>query len=493
MSMQSMELQKCNFVSVLCLGIMDIILVLCYLIEVIKGDRTIAYYVAFCFLALFPLILCIVAYRRDSSTNSIKYILPIGFLVFYFYVIFTTTSPVAYVYAFMLGAILVCYSNIKLSNMYTIAVSIGNVALVAYKALSHQITAQELPTLEIQVASVFLFSGYIYLSTSTLKKNNDARLAEIEQEKGRQMEMTERILAVSERMTNDINGMVKQVASLEEIASANVIAMQEVSSGNNEAADSVQMQMTKTEEIKQSIEQVSKASEGIVNNVKNTKVQFDSSQTNIDRLIEHVNISNEANANVSNELKELNAYTNQMQSIIELINNITSQTSLLSLNASIEAARAGEAGRGFAVVASEISNLAVQTQDATVDITALINNISNELKQVVGVIEEMIENANDQNEAAHNTAQSFGEIVKQTEQIYVQAEGMSAMVRDLNKANEEIMRGIETISAVTEEVAGHSQETYDSSSKNQTIVEELSTAMDGLSASARELVSMDNR
>lgn len=492
MGMQSLETQKCNFVSILCLGIMDVLLVCCYLIEVIKGDRTILYYLVFCILALLPLFLCILAYKRDKATDSIKYILPIGFLVFYFYVIFTTTSPVAYVYAFMIGIILVSYSNIKLSNMYTITVCVGNVLLVAYKGLSHQITAEQLPTLEIQVASAFLFAGYIYLSTSTLKKNNDARLNEIEMEKSRQAEMTNRILAVSERMTSDIDGMVKQVTSLEEIASANVIAMEEVSSGNNEAADSVQMQMVKTEEIKESIGQVSNASEGILSNVKNTKSQIESSQMNIDRLIEHVNISNEANANVSNELKELNAYTNQMQSIIELIDGITSQTSLLSLNASIEAARAGEAGRGFAVVASEISNLAVQTQEATVDITTLINNISNELKQVVGVIEEMIENANEQNEAAHGAAKSFSEIVKQTEQIYQQAESMSAMVQHLTKANDEIARGIETISAVTEEVAGHSQETYNSSSKNRTIVGELSTAMDGLSASAKELISVDN-
>ena len=492
MSMQSLETQKCNFVSTLCLSIMDITLILCYLIEVIKGARTIWYYAVFCFLALAPLVLCIGAYKKDKTTNSIKYILPISFLVFYCYIIFTTTSSVAYVYAFMLGVILVCYGDIKISNIYTIAVCVSNIALVIYKATSHQIAKGDAASLEIQVGSVLLFAVFIYLSTNTLNKNNATRIEEVEMEKSRQAEMTNRILAVSERMTSDIDGMVKQVSSLEEIASANVIAMEEVSSGNNEAADSVQMQMVKTEEIKESIQQVSKASEGILSNVKNTKSQFESSQMNIDRLIEHVNISNEANANVSKELKELNAYTNQMQSIIELIDGITSQTSLLSLNASIEAARAGEAGRGFAVVASEISNLAVQTQEATVDITTLINNISNELKQVVGVIEEMIENANEQNEAAHGTAKSFGEIVKQTEQIYQQAESMSAMVQDLTKANDEIARGIETISAVTEEVAGHSQETYDSSSKNQTIVGELSVAMDGLSASAKELMAVDN-
>ena len=76
------------------------------------------------------------------------------------------------------------------------------------------------------------------------------------------------------------------------------------------------------------------------------------------------------------ELNKLNEYTGMMQSIIDVINNITTQTSLLALNASIEAARAGEAGRGFSVVAGEISNLANQTTSATENITELINNVS---------------------------------------------------------------------------------------------------------------------
>lgn len=78
----------------------------------------------------------------------------------------------------------------------------------------------------------------------------------------------------------------------------------------------------------------------------------------------------------------------EMNSIVELISGITSQTSLLSLNASIEAARAGEAGKGFAVVATEISGMATQTQDATEQITALINNVSGAISEVVEVIHQ---------------------------------------------------------------------------------------------------------
>jgi methyl-accepting chemotaxis protein len=266
--------------------------------------------------------------------------------------------------------------------------------------------------------------------------------------------------------------------------------MEEVAQGTNETAGSIQIQLQKTGEIQVAINKVETAFQSIADNIDETQSELESSKTNIDQLIEHVNISNEANANVSKELAELNTYTNQMQSIIELINGITTQTSLLSLNASIEAARAGEAGRGFAVVASEISNLATQTQEATVNITTLISNISSELSQVISVIEEMIENAQEQNSAASNTANSFAEIANRTNQIAQQVEQTSHLVSDLTEANDVITKGIETISAATEEVTAHSNETFQSSSENSAITSEVGSIIEELNQMAQNLMSM---
>ena len=116
----------------------------------------------------------------------------------------------------------------------------------------------------------------------------------------------------------------------------------------------------------------------------------------MDTLVGEVEVSVRNSANAADKLETLNQYISEMNTIVELINGVTSQTSLLALNASIEAARAGEAGKGFAVVASEISELATQTKSATTNITQLIGNVSGSITEVVTVIREMIDGINDE-------------------------------------------------------------------------------------------------
>ena len=203
-------------------------------------------------------------------------------------------------------------------------------------------------------------------------------------------------------------------------------------------------------------------------------------------------LSNQSNQNVSDEINKLSQYAEKMQSIIELINGITSQTSLLALNASIEAARAGEAGKGFAVVASEISTLATQTEEATVNITELIGNVSTELSNMVEVIGDMLRNANEQNLVANKTAHSFEEIAIKAEMVYREAGKLSEYVTGLSEANEHVIRGIETISAATEEVTAHSCETLETSERNSSIAGEVEEIVETLSQLASELTAVES-
>lgn len=484
------DMRRCNGAALFAYGLMNAILVICYLLEVIKKSRTISYFLVFSLLALVPFCICLFSYRKDYETLTIKRFMPIGFWVFYTFIIFTTISPVAYVYAIVLGTVLICYNDTKLLTKFTGAILLSNIGQVIYAGVTHQIASEDLPNIEIRIGSLILFTLYSIASSRVMEANTKARLQAIEKEKEHASNLMEHILQASQQITSNIGVVSEKMELLATATNKTLISMEEVAQGTNETSDSIQIQLEKTGQIQNTIQKVEDAFHSITSNIDETQNELISSRENIKQLIEHVNISNKANENVSHELEELSTYTDQMQSIIELINGITTQTSLLSLNASIEAARAGEAGRGFAVVASEISNLATQTQQATVDITSLISNISSELSQVIAVIEQMIQNAEEQNVAANNTAKSFTEITNRTNQVATQAGQLNQLVKELTDANSVIAQGIATISAATEEVTAHSNETFETTSENSEITGEVGSIIEELNQMAQKLMSI---
>lgn len=485
------DIKRSNISILLGYGLMNVILVICYLLEVLKGSRTISYYIIFCILALLPFLVTVAEYKHNPESEKIKIMLPIGFGIFYCFIIFTTFSPVAYVYSLLIAALLICYGSPRLSALYMSATFLANIVQIVYGFFTNHYTSNDLPNIEIRIASYLLFSLYLIVSANNINTSNDKKLKTMEQDKEQISNMMNQLMAASKQLATSIGIVSEKMNILEASTNHTMASMQEVTQGTTDTAESIQLQLEKTNQIQNTIEQVKNRSSVMTEALEDTRAELNSSRENIDTLIDRTKISNDANENVSKELEELNTYTIQMHSIIELIDNITTQTSLLALNASIEAARAGEAGRGFSVVASEISNLATQTQDATVDITTLIENISKELEEVIRVIAQMIENAKEQNKAASNTAKSFSAIADKTTMVYEEAAQMKSIVAELTNANNIIASGIETISAATEEVTAHSNETYEITSENTKTTAEISRIIEELDQMTKDLTTLN--
>ena len=480
-----------NRISLACYTVLVTILMACYLLEVIKGARTIFYYIVFSVLALVPVIATHVMYYRNKERKIIRYSIAAGFGVFYLFVIFTTVSPIAYVYAIVLLPVLVAYSDIKLMSLFSILVGLGNIVYVIYSGMTGQIRASDVANVEIRVASVILFSIFAIVATRVLQKNNEKQLDTIREEKDRTARLMEELVVASKNMTHNIQLVSDKMEVLEHSANETMISMKEVTQGTTGTATAIQLQMEKTSEIQSAIESVTQFSEQMDVNLECTKQELVQAQNEIDHLIQCVNISNEENGRVSSELKELHVYTEQMNSITQMIGEITTQTSLLSLNASIEAARAGEAGKGFAVVASEISTLATQTQDATEKISELIENISAKIAKVVKLVEVMITNSNSQNTAANCSADSFGKIHVATQQVCENSSQLKEMIKQLSEANQGIVEGIGNISAATQEVTAHSSETLERNAENTDITNEIGHIVEQLNEMAQKLVLME--
>lgn len=481
-----------NSLAILGYAIYAFLIAGCYLIEVIKGSRTIGYYSIIFLLTMIPLAIMFLFYRKDKSGELIRYILSYGYVPSYLYIIFTTNSLNPFVYGVLISTLVMVFADQHLCKNFVIILVCSNITSVIVEGLGGNITSENLPDYEIRIGFILIYALFMTLATKAMNKNNNSKMEHIAIEKDTATRMLENIMEISENMIGDVTVVSEKMEVLSESVSRTKVSMEEVSNGTNDTAESVQNQLSMTEEIQNVIEQVADVSGAIEDDMDAATMEVSLGKSKIDDLIGQVHISNEASAQVSTELEKLTVDASKMQGIVGLIDGITSQTSLLALNASIEAARVGEAGKGFAVVASEISTLAEQTQNATVEITELISNITLELDKVVDVVHYLMDNNKLQGIVATETASSFETIAIRTEDIQKRTQSLTELVAQLSTSNAAIVDSVQTISAATEEVTAHSNVTLECSEENNMIVEEVNDIVGELQALAERLQSMEH-
>jgi methyl-accepting chemotaxis protein len=180
----------------------------------------------------------------------------------------------------------------------------------------------------------------------------------------------------------------------------------------------------------------------------------------------------------------------QISSFTSTIENITEQTNLLALNAAIEAARAGEAGLGFAVVADEVRKLADQSRASNLEITNLVESISNESKAAVQVMEGLRKASEEQIASVETTRQAFDDINNAINTIVDKFKMVNESVAKMQEDNNEVIQSIEHISSVSQETAAASQEmsaTTESQIKAFAELQEASKSLNNL------VIDLDNK
>lgn len=280
---------------------------------------------------------------------------------------------------------------------------------VAYYLLNVSAGQVSLPVLKTGLIDSVLGLIFTYTLAMIIITTNRDAIKDLEAELAKNREQYRELSTLHDSITDSSISLANMSAELSETAA--------------KFNENVQSQLATVEEISSAAEEVSASMDVVVDKVA---VQIDQLavlinniidlSASIDRMRDLINTTHRTSETTAREtaageaildtmsetMSAINQSSNEMTMVVDVINQISDQISLLSLNAAIEAARAGDAGRGFAVVADEISKLAIQTSDSIKEIAKLIQKTESEVSRglsnvgrTVELMRSTIKNVND--------------------------------------------------------------------------------------------------
>lgn len=246
----------------------------------------------------------------------------------------------------------------------------------------------------------------------------------------------------------------------------------------NESASNAHSQQKRTEqvatamnEMTASMAQVSDLAGNAASEMHEAVVKCDDGQKKLGRCVTSLNQLSSESERVALQIEQLRQDTDNIGTVLDVINTIAAQTNLLALNAAIEAARAGEQGRGFAVVADEVRTLAQRTQDSTDEIRLTIEKLQSSSQTSVSMMQQnnkYIETGVNEAREANATLIELGEAV--------------SLVNDLN---EQIAQSGKEQAVVSEEINTNLHDISEGASQSSTQASEVKQVNESLSNAVR--------
>lgn len=302
--------------------------------------------------------------------------------------------------------------------------------------------------------------------------------------------MTSKVSGILGRLTTFSGEVVQNSGRLQTIESdvdGISQALREITQGTETQNEFVNQAVEKAGELEENFALLREKNARMIEEMQSTITSQESGA----RSVEGLKQQNEETARRMEEsyqkIMTLEEQSQKISGIVNTIEEISSETSLLALNASIEAARAGEAGRGFAVVAESIGKLAQDSTAATGHIEQIILTLCQDIEDTVSNIEAIKQNIDGQTGTVDKVQETFDDFRTMVEQTRQSMDEIEAMVEQMHACDRAMVDAVESIGEVSSHTAQLSEQAADSLEEQLDGIRNVSRSVDDLSQASGEM------
>lgn len=459
-----------------------------YLLEVLKGERSILYYLALVVIGVGPVIVSWMIYGKDAESKLIRSIVAYSYSVLYAFVLLTGDTILTFVYLFPILMVLIVYSDRVILRNYAIIGVLANIVSVAKKALfDGMVSADNIADYEIEVFAVLLVMVLGYLSCRIMSELNEKKLEMIAQQNTKQEEVLAQVLQAAEILNERVGHIDQKAKDIEQRSESAQLSIEEIATGTADVANNIQEQLGMSTGISDELENLTEISREIQNKFTETHQMSQAGIKSVDNLSQSAEMVAKSKEKVSGATESLISSLQEAKEILSLIRSITDQTNLLALNASIEAARAGEQGKGFAVVAGEIQKLSGDTGSATDKISDILETLATEASHVNDAVGNLDEVSNRQNQLIQETDEQFRVIDTNIAEMTDGVKRQGAFLSQINDNNVKIAGSISNTSAYTQQLTASSENTMNMTRESLEGTKDMAEALNQILAQIQNL------